>query len=356
MDKSVLKQFLKAGFVYKNKLFSTIAGTPQGGIISPILANMTLDGIEESLQDRYSIYKNKHGIIKRNEQKVNFVRYADDFIITAKNEEVAKDAKTLIQNFLKEKGLELSEEKTLITHINDGFDFLGWNFKKYKGKLLIKPSKSSIQKITNKLSETIKKGRTWTQDNLIRTINPIITGWTNYHQGTVAKKTFSKLDHIIWNMLYGWAKRRHHMKSKHWITSKYWHKKKARNWVFHTETSQLKRFSDKRIIRNTRLSLDKNPYLDKDYFIKRQFDQGNSRLTGKFKTIWENQKGICPMCKNPINTDSDATERPLHHKSGIHTDNRPSNLIYVHAHCHRQHHANSPKPRESASLKGVSDA
>ena len=233
---------------------------------------------------------------------------------------------------------------------------MGWNFRKYKGKLLIKPSKTSIQKITKKLSETIKNGKSWTQDNLIKALNPIITGWANYHQGTVAKEVFSKLDSIIWNMLYKWAKRRHPKKGKFWTPLKYWHKKGARNWVFKTETSQLKLFAKKRIVRNVTLKLDKNPYLDKDYYIKRQFDQGNRRLTGIFKKAWEKQEGKCPICKLPIDITLDANERPLHHKNGKHTDNRPSNLIYTHAHCHRQYHANNPKPKKTASLNRVSDA
>ena len=153
MDKSVLKQFLKAGFVYNRNLNPTKAGTPQGGIISPILANMTLDRMENVISSEYHV--SKSGIINKrchNPHKVNFVRYADDFIVTADSEDVANEITELIKSFLKERGLELSEEKTLITHIDDGFDFLGWNFRKYKGKLLIKPSKKSIVKVTGYVS------------------------------------------------------------------------------------------------------------------------------------------------------------------------------------------------------------
>ncbi len=159
MNKSILKQFLKAGYVYDHMLFQTDAGTPQGGIISPILANLTLDGIEELLNDKY--HTGKNGTISQGQaskHKVNYLRYADDFIVTAKTEEIAKEVKELIKEFLKDRGLELSDEKTLITHINDGFDFLGWNFRKYNGKLLVKPSAKSIKKFTEGIS---KKNRTW---------------------------------------------------------------------------------------------------------------------------------------------------------------------------------------------------
>ena len=206
MDQSILKQFLKAGFVYKHHLNPTKAGTPQGGIISPVLANMALDGIERAISDKYYTGKIWKG---RNPKKVNFARYADDFIVTADSEETAKEVKELIEVLLKERGLELSEEKTLITHIDQGFDFLGWNFRKYNGKLLIKPSKKSIDSVTRKISDIIKGGKAWTQENLIGALNPIITGWTNYHRTVISKDIFCKLDYRVWNMLWRWAKRRH---------------------------------------------------------------------------------------------------------------------------------------------------
>ncbi len=165
MDESVLKQFLKAGYVFERRLFPTEAGTPQGGIISPILANMALDGIEKLLHNKYHTGENgKTSERQASKHKVNFVRYADDFIVTAKTEEIVKEVKELVRGFLKDRGLELSDEKTLITHIDNGFDFLGWNFRKYKGKLLVKPSKKSIDKVIEKISNTINKGKAWKQE------------------------------------------------------------------------------------------------------------------------------------------------------------------------------------------------
>ncbi len=284
MDKSILKQFLNAGYVYNHQLFPTVAGTPQGGIISPILANMTLDGIEEILTDKY--HKSKSGKLngaQASKNKVNFARYADDFIVTAKTEVIAKEVKELIKNFLKNRGLELSDEKTLITHIDTGFDFLGWNFRKYNGKLLVKPSKKSIDKVTEKISNTIKQGKAWTQEALIDTLNPIITGWANYHQPVVSKRIFNKIDSTIWNMLWNWAKRRHPEKSKPWIADKYWHEVGNRNWVFSTGSKQLKNLSDTKIVRHINLKLDKNPYLDKNYFVSRKIKQGVINLTGTTK-------------------------------------------------------------------------
>jgi len=281
MDKSILKQFLKAGFIYKHHLNSTKAGTPQGGIISPVLANMALDGIERVISDKYYSGKSWKS---RNPRKVNFLRYADDFIVTADSEETAKEIRELIEMFLKERGLELSIEKTLITHIDQGFDFLGWNFRKYKGKLLIKPSNKSIDSVTQKISDAIKKGKAWKQEDLIGALNPIITGWTNYHQSVVSKETFSKLDNIVWNMLWKWAKRRHPKKSRSWVAGRYWHSEGNRKWVFSTEKNKLKRFSDTKIVRHICLKLDRNPYLDKEYFDVRRYKLRARKKAGKYKT------------------------------------------------------------------------
>jgi len=199
----------------------------------------------------------------------------------------------LIKDFLKDRGLELSDEKTLITHIDNGFDFLGWNFRKYNGKLLIKPSKKSIDKFTEKISETIKNGKAWKQEALIDALNPIITGWANYHQPVVSSEIFHKLDSRIWGMLWHWAKRRHPEKSKHWTADKYWHSVGKKNWVFSEGTKQLKFLSDTKIVRHIRLKLDMNPHLDKDYFISRKWKLRVRKLTGMPNKILDKTKNTC---------------------------------------------------------------
>jgi len=285
MDQSILKQFLKAGYVSKHILFPTNSGTTQGSIISPILSNITLDGIERILDMKYHSKNNKISRRIASKYQVNFVKYADDFIVTARTKEIAEEVKVLIGNFLKQRGLELSNEKTQITHINDGFDFLGWNFRKYNGKLLIKPSKKSIQKITREISDVIRNGKTWTQQDLINTLNPIITGWSNYHQGVVSKSIFSKIDSRIWNMLWKWAKRRHPHKSKKWIANKYWQTIGKRKWVFASGNIQLKYLSNTRIIRTIPIKMDKNPYLDKDYWLEYKTKERSRKLMGMYKSM-----------------------------------------------------------------------
>ena len=258
MDRSILSQFLKSGFISNGIFYHTDNGTPQGNIISPILANMTLDGIEKALDDRFP------------RQKVHFIRYADDFLVTAPSKKIAEEVCEIIRDFLAIRGLELSPEKTLITHIDDGFDFLGWNFRKYKGILLTKPSPKSIKSITQKLKTIVSKAKAWTQDELIKTLNPIIKGWTNYHRHIAAKNTFMKLDFYLWEVTWQWGKRRHPNKGHKWIASKYWYSEGNRNWVFRTKVTKLLNFSDAQIRRHAMPKLDANPYLDRNYFLDRK--------------------------------------------------------------------------------------
>jgi RNA-directed DNA polymerase len=196
----------------------------------------------------------------------------------------------LIKGFLKERGLELSAEKTHITHIDVGFDFLGWNLRKYKGKLLIKPSKKSIDNATRKVGDLIKRAKAWKQEDLIDALNPIISGWSNYHRTVVSKKVFNNMDYRMWNMLWKWGKRRHPHKSRTWVARKYWHTERSRNWVFSTERNRLKLFSDTKIVRHTSLRLDKKPYLDSEYFKLRKLRQKALKMTDRCKTRWDKLK------------------------------------------------------------------
>ena len=274
IDKKILHEFMKAGFLYEQQLFPTNRGTPQGGVISPLLANMVLDGMETLIMDQYP------------NMKVHFIRYADDFIVTAPTQEIAQELKELIRRFLQERGLELSEEKTAITHINDGFDFLGWNIRKYRGILLMKPSKASVQKLTQKIRDIVQKASAWTQDQLIDTLNPITIGWTNYHRHVASKATFKRMDAVIWNMLWRWAKRRHPKKGHQWIANRYWYTVGTRNWVFKSDTRKLTLFADTRIKRHPQVKLEMNPYLDREYFLNRIDSLKRRQLTTQTKLTY----------------------------------------------------------------------
>ena len=198
-DRRILKEFMKCGYIDKGQLFPTTEGSPQGGVISPTYANMVLDGMEPMILDVYWRSRVKKTLsVKYNNHKVHMVRFADDFIVTASDKGTLEEIKAMIEKFLEQRGLALSMEKTVITHINDGFDFLGWNFRKFKGKLIIKPSHKSMSRITKKISGVIKDNRAATQETLIRRLNEVIVGWANYHHSTCAKRSFSTIDHRIW--------------------------------------------------------------------------------------------------------------------------------------------------------------
>lgn len=230
MDKNILQKWLKAGFMDKTILHPSESGTPQGGIVSPILANMALDGLETILRDNF-----REKMIKgqRIMKGVNYVRYCDDFIITGKTKEILEnEVKPLVEDFLKQRGLELSKEKTKITHIEEGFDFLGQTVRKFKGKFLTKPSKESVKFFLKKIREIVKARKTATQAELIRSLNPLIRGWANYHRHIVASKTFSKLNHEIWRILWNWSRRRHPNKGNPWVKYRYFVKINGNNWAF----------------------------------------------------------------------------------------------------------------------------
>ena len=285
MDKRILKQFLKAGYVYEHQLFPTDSGTPQGGIISPMLANATLNGMEELLQKETKRMRSKEKVYP----KINMVRYADDFVITAKSKEIAERVIELIRQFMAERGLQLSEEKTVITHISEGIDFLGWNIKKYcNRKVFTKPSKKSQQKVLEKMRAIIHNHRGAKQDDLIAMLNPVIRGWTNYHHTVVAKRIFSKMDKELFLLLWKWARKRHGNKGRHWISRRYWKTEGNKHWVF-KDTLTLLRFCDTKIRRHIRLKLEMNPYLDTDYFRRRKYRLLVNRTMGLILPEKKNQ-------------------------------------------------------------------
>lgn len=224
MDRSILRKWLKAGFMDKHTLHLSREGTPQGGVISPTLANLTLDGLQALLRQHYPV---------RSRQKVNLVRFADDFIVTGVSREVLEQQVCpLVERFLAERGLELSPEKTVITPIEQGFDFLGFNLRMYGNKLLIKPSKASMHSVRRQARAIIKASGSLTAGAMICRLNPLLRGWANYHRHTVSSDAFASIDHYIWSALYRWARRRHPKKSSQWVRRRYFLPHEGRRGVF----------------------------------------------------------------------------------------------------------------------------
>lgn len=270
MDKTMLVKFLKSGFIDKKKLFPTLSGTAQGGIISPTLANLALDGIEIMIKTKF--WSNQRGVIagRHNKHKIHFIRYADDFVVTAESPDLLEEIKEMINNFLKERGLSLSDEKTLITNISNGFDFLGWNFRKYRnGKLVIQPSKNSIKKVVQALKQTVKRNYASSQERLIDSLNPILRGWANYHSSMCSSASFGYINTILWKQLKHWANRRHPHKSATWVRNRYWIKWRER-YVFSVNNSILYPIQSSPIVRHTPPKESANSFLDEGYFLSRK--------------------------------------------------------------------------------------
>jgi len=336
MDRTILAKWLNAGYVDKGRLFPTKVGTPQGSSISVTLCNMTLDGLEKELRKRYSNKKTPN-------PKVNFIRYADDFIVTGNSKELLEnEVKPIIKNFLEERGLALSEEKTKITHIDEGLDFLGVNIRKHKGTILIKPSKDNVKVFLEKVRRIVKSNKTIKQEYFIRLLNPVIRGWANYHRGIVAKRTFHYVDYQIFKTIWKWAKRRHPNKSKEWLKDKYFKRIENRDWVFTDGEIGLVKAADVKIKRHIKIKTEANPFDPKweTYFEKRLALKmmDDITLTRKLRYIWRSQNGKCLICRSPITKE---TGWNIHHviprvKGG---NDNTSNLVVLHPNCHKQAHS-----------------
>ncbi|MBI5327037.1 MAG: group II intron reverse transcriptase/maturase [Deltaproteobacteria bacterium] len=349
IDKKVLNKWLKAGYIEKSRLFPTEDGTPQGGIISPTLANMTLDGLERKLK----IFKDK---------KVNLTRYADDFIITGATKEILEEIQKVVELHLQERGLSLSPEKTKITHITDGFDFLGQNVRKYGDKLLIKPAKENFSNVYKKIKSVISNHKTSKQEVLIMELNPIIRGWADFHRHIISKESYSKLNAWIWKALWQWSRRRHPNKPIKWIKEKYFLKIDNRNWVFGCEVKEdneiriykLINASDTKIKRHIKIKSDVNPYdMDWELYLEERYSKKiktDPDIGDRVKSLLIRQKGICPECKQKIITRED--ERNIHHKTFRILGGKDTldNLVLLHGNCHRKLHSNYQNRNRSAKV------
>src|SRR5262245_17894018 len=355
MDKAILYQWLKAGYLEQNLLYPTEAGTPQGGICSPVILNMALDGFEARLRAAFpsKIWNGQKQVCP----KVNLIRLADDFLITGATKELLDhEVKPVVEAFLQERGLALSPEKTRISHIEEGCDFLGQHIRKYHGKLLIKPATKSIKTFLRKVRNVIKAHKGATAGSLICLLNPLIRGWAQYHRHVVSAKVFQSVDHAIFQALWRWAKRRHSNKGVRWIKARYFTTVGTQHWVFAGEVQgpagqrqavQLFKAHSLPISRHPKIANEANPYDPRWelYFEQRLVAKMAATLKGRnfLRTLWPQQKGQGPYCGEVI---TPATGWHNHHKlSRLRggTDAR-ANHVLLHPNCHRSVHHASDSP------------
>jgi RNA-directed DNA polymerase len=361
MNKTILRKWLKAGFMEKRVLHATEEGTPQGGICSPVLANLTLDGLERRLRGCYP----KATALSR-KAKVNLVRYADDFIITGNSRErLETEVKPLVESFLSERGLELSAEKTRITPIEDGFDFLGQNVRDYKGTILVKPSRKNVATFLTKVRGIIKASGQATAGHLIVRLNPVIRGWANYHRHVASKQTLTQVDDAIFRALRQWAKRRHPKKPRRWVKDKYFGTIGGRHWVFQgsvvgregvIDPVQLFAASSTSIQRHIKIQGEANPYDPtwEPYFEERLGVKMAGTLVGRWtlRLLWKEQGGICPVCRQKITTVTGWHNHHIQWRTHGGQDTI-ENHVLVHPTCHQQIHSQGLTVGKPRPAKGV---
>src|SRR5437660_4575662 len=284
------------------------------GVISPALSNCALDGLERLLKEKFPPRKPLSSLGGKL-PCVNLIRYADDFIITGRSKELLEgEIQPLVEQFLQPRGLELSPAKTVITHVDKGFDFLGQNVRKYpNGKVLIKPSKKNIKTFLDGIRGKIKAALGMSAADLIRWLNPKLRGWSNYHRHVVSKRVFSRVDNAIFTSLWQWARRRHPGKYSRWLKQKYFEQHAGSNWAFFGESCddegkprkvRLLLASSTPIQRHVKVKSAANPYdpAYETYFEKREGDHmaGTFRGNRTISFLWMFQRGICPVCNTKI--------------------------------------------------------
>jgi RNA-directed DNA polymerase len=319
--KGMIRDWLRAGVIENGSFAPTEEGTPQGGVISPLLMNVALHGLETAAGVRY--YESVSWAGKTRRASPVLVRYADDLVVCCHSQRQAQQIKDNLARWLAPRGLAFNEGKTRIVHLTEGFDFLGFNVRRYpNGKLLIKPSPAAVKRLRERLAAEVRALRGGNAARVITKLSPITRGWTAYYRGVVSSKIFASLDHYAWTLLYKWAKRSHPTKSKRWIIRRYFGRfNKFRNdrWVFGARDRldrsgrpfYLVKFAWTDIVRHQvvtgRASPDDPDLID--YWISRRrrvtppLDSYNLRLLDR-------QKGRCPLCGDHLLTADQPPQSP----------------------------------------------
>lgn len=336
--KSTFYRWLKVKVVTSEQIISNDKGTPQGGVISPLLANIALDGMErlfgcENQQGQAVLPSRRKG----KDKGLQVVRYADDFVVSAPSKEVLQDyVIPKLQAFLKTQGLELNRAKTRIVHITEGFDFLGFTIRRFRNKLLVFPQKEKVFDHLRKLRQYLRSNLHSSPLQVIKDLNPIIRGWSNYYRHVSAKAVFQKLDHLLWQKLWAWAKRRHPDKSATWLKNKYFNQA----WLLHAEKAVLLRYSATPITRHVKVRGKASPFnaTQKEYWQARK-RRRLARETYKQEQLLllRKQRGKCALCGTILEQRDLIDEHHLQGRS-IPNPQALDNRVLTHRWCHHAFH------------------
>jgi RNA-directed DNA polymerase len=352
--RQTIKHWLRAGVLEGVDFTPTERGTPQGGVISPLLANIALHGMEEAITNGY----------RKMDEKPAIVRYADDFVILHSDKEKLDRAADIVRVQLADMGLILSPSKTRVTHTltpyqeNVGFDFLGFNIRQYPVgkthtgkstngqplgfKTIVKPSKEGIKRHLAETRRRIKDLKAASQELLIKELNPVIRGWSNYYRTVVSTKTYAGCDNVLHHQLRRWAKARHLNKGNQWTRRKYWRTEGNRHWVFATpKGAKLRTHGETHIRRHVKVKGSASPY-DGNLLYWSQRLKTHPLLTETLAKALQRQNGRCGWC-GLLFTDEDIIE--IDHRDRNRKNNAPSNLFALHRHCHDERHAKDAEDR-----------
>lgn len=354
--RELIKQWLKAGYMEDEIFHATSSGTPQGAVISPLLANIALDGMGELLASYTKIKEyqsspkaKRQRVTKRKLPRYGYCRYADDFVITAETQEDLEVIKPVIQEWLKERGLQLNEEKTRIVRVEDGFNFLGFHIRQYKGHCITKPQKEKVLNFLQRVRDWLKSHKDIPQAEAIKYLNPVLIGWGNYYRGCASKDVFSYIDDQIWKALWRWACRRHPNKGKRWIARKYFNMNKGwrlkatiENRRGDVQPITLTRLYDILIIRHVQVkgtNSPDDPNLS-EYWEQRQTQLGKTLLAkgSRLYKIANDQKWKCPHCGEHLYNGEEIQQ---HHIKPIKDGglDYEDNLELIHKSCHSDKHS-----------------
>src|SRR5262249_51169690 len=347
--RELVKQWLKAGYVELGRMHETTSGTPQGGVISPLLANIAFHGMEQVLKVAYAA----NG--KLRPESPALVRYADDFVVLCRTEEEARQSLTKLRDWLAERNLQLSEEKTKLVHLSTGFDFLGFTVKHYAvptgppgWRLQIRPSRKSVRRVKEPLREVWQRVQGAPVAGVVRALNPIIRGWANYFRAPCAGRTFAKLEKWMYDREVRYAKRRHPNKSRHWMARKYWGvpvwRRKDR-WVFGDKASGAYRLRFS-WFRHKQHVMVKGTASPDDARLKGYWEErrkcNSSDLSRTDQKLAQRQGWTCPVCGDDLLNGEELHRHHWQQRREGGTD-EPANLVLLHLYCHQQIHLRDPK-------------
>jgi len=351
----LVRQWLKAGYLEGGVFHNTDSGTPQGGVISPLLANIAFHGMEEALGIRYNNWD--HALHK---ESVGLVRYADDFLVFCHCREEAEEAKKKLVAWFHERGLRFSEGKTRIVNVEEGVDFLGFNIRLYRTlksktgfRLLMRPAKKAMLQHARELKKTFRKYRGHTADLLCQKVNPRIRGWVQYFRHGVASRAFQKLDAYLFRLQWRWVRWEHSKRGRRWRRKRYWGRvnaERADNWTFHGQERHMRKHSwtpIKRHVLVQRFASVDNPDLE-GYWAARKAQEATNSLTRFQRDVAERQKWVCPVCRDWIlNGEEWHEHRVIPGRDG--GQYTRDNVQLVHLFCHQAEHHSKRKEAKDDS-------